>query len=105
MLRRRDTPPSPNTELFELLAQDADAHAANGASFTPVVDPIDEDLSGGLDGPIPMRRAAEDGGRAPQKEKPSPTSEPREDRGSRLQLTGICRSCKKRSPFDEPQDS
>ena len=33
--------PSPSTELFELLAKDADAHAANGASFTPVVDPID----------------------------------------------------------------
>ena len=45
MLRRRDTPPSPNTELFELLAKDADAHAANGASSTPDVNPIDKDPS------------------------------------------------------------
>ena len=57
------------------------------------MDPIDEDPSVGLDGPVPMRRAAEDGGRAPQKEKPSPTSESREDRCSRLKLTGICETC------------
>ena len=49
MLRRRDTPPSPNTELFELLAKDADAHAANGASSTPDVNTIDKDPSEDVD--------------------------------------------------------
>ena len=49
MLRRRDTPLSPTTELFELLAKDADAHAANGASSTPDVNPIDKDPSEDVD--------------------------------------------------------
>ena len=49
MLRRRETPLSPTTELFELPAKDADAHAANGASSTPDVNPIDKDPSEDVD--------------------------------------------------------
>ena len=49
MLRRRETPLSPTTELFELPAKDADAHAANGASSTPDVNTIDKDPSEDVD--------------------------------------------------------
>ena len=49
MLRRRETPLSPTTALLELLAKDADAHAANGASSTPDVNTIDKDPSEDVD--------------------------------------------------------
>ena len=42
-----------------------------------------------------MGRIAEDDGRAPQKVKPSRTSESRKDRCSRLQLSGICEICER----------